>query len=786
LLIEICMLKNYIKIAWRNLSKNRTFSIINITGLSLSVAFCLLLFFYIRKEQSYDNFPENKDRLFRFESTNTWPGSNDKPTTNLFSFLTKDDDINNNLVTPLVIGRDIQRNFPEVKSITRFADQGTGLVRINKTVYKLSHYLYAEDNFFKNFSFPIIKGNSGALKTSKNNIVISENTAKKYFGSTDPIGKIVELLGDSTYLFTVAAVAKDAPENSSIQFDAVLPLQADPGYEENIKGGFNQSSHLLVIELKEGVSASRFSEKLNRWSKKYYVEPYVAAYGQYLKNVDFSNFRWYLRPFADCHYNVSSPWGHYTNTKNIYQLVCLVFIILVIASLNYVLLAVTNAASRSQEVGIRKVMGANRRSVILQFWVETQIIVMVSVLAGFVLTILLIPLFDSVIGTDLKFHDLRWRDVIPGILCLCFILGVLAGYYPALITSKMKPISILKSFRTFKINPYFSRVLVVLQYTGSVILMISAFIINRQMHYIREKDLGFDKEQVVMVSNPVWNPDFTKNLKARLGNFAASQPYISHFSGMSGGLDGSYNTNGFVLNGEQKWRKQLSVDYGFFEMLGIKFTQGRPFSRVISSDTARIKPPAVINETLFNMLGDKVRLGEYCAPLRATVIGVVQDYHFETLSKKIEPEEHVLAGDFEMVFMFKLKPGHVQEGISAIGKEWKSLTDFPFEYSFLDETISKMYDSDLHSEKTIRFSCLFAIFIACLGLFGLSAINAVNRTKEIGIRKVLGASVKNIAVTLSSGFAFMVLLAILIATPISYWIMDKWLEDFSYRIDLQW
>jgi len=779
------MLRNFIKIAWRNLLKNRTFSLINITGLSLSVAFCLLLFFYICNEQSYDGFAEKKDRLFRFETTNLWGSTETKPAAHLFSFLTKGNEVNNNLVTSLIIGRDIQRNFPEVKSITRFQDQGSGLVRINKTVYKLSHVLYADENFFSNFSFPIMQGNPDALKNSTR-VVISANTARKYFGSTDPIGKRIDLIGDSTYLFTVAAVAADAPDNSSIQFDLVLPLQADPGYQQNIDQGFNQSAHLLFIELNDGVSVTAFSQKLNHWAAKYFVEPYAAAYGKYMKEVDFKKYKWYLRPLADCHYNVSNPWGHFTDAKNIYQLACLAIIILLIASLNYVLLVISNAAARSQEVGVRKVMGANRKSIILQFWVETQIIVLISVLTGLLLTFLLLPLFNSMVGSDLQWRDLRWKYILPGILVLCFVLGIIAGYYPALIISKMKPVTILKSFRTFKINSYFSRILVVFQYTASVVLMISAFIINRQMHYIHDKDLGFEKEQVVMVYNPTWNSDFTKNIRERLGNFAAAQPYIAQFSGMNGGLDGSYNTNGFVLNGEQKWRKELSVDYNYFEMLGIKFTKGRPFSRAFASDTARQKRAAVINETLYGMLGDKVKLGEYCEPLEATIIGVVQDYHFETLSKKIEPEEHVLGRDFEMIFLFKIKPGHMPEAISGIGKEWKSVTDYPFEYGFLDESIAKMYESDRRWEKTVQTSCFFAIFIACMGLFGLSAINAINRTKEIGIRKVLGASVRNITATLSSGFVIIVIVAILIATPLAYWIMNLWLEDFAYRIELRW
>jgi putative ABC transport system permease protein len=776
------MLKNFIKIAWRNLIRNRTFSIINIVGLSFSVAFCLLLFFYIRKEQSFDGFSENKDRIFRFETTDTWSSSDTKPVSHLFSFLTKENDIYNSLVTPLIIGRDIKQNFPEVKSFTRFLDDDNQMVRINNQVFRAKHTLYADDNFFKTFSFRIVKGNPEALRVSVKNVVISENMAKKYFGNTEAIGKTINFIEDSAQLFTVTAIAANAPDNSSIQYDIVLPLQADPGYEINIKERFNHSSHLLFLELNEGVSTAAFTNKLNNWSKTYFIPEEK----KYFKDFDFTKYRWSLRPLADCHYNVSEPWGHYTDAKNIYQLACLVIIILLIASLNYVLLVISNAAARSQEVGVRKVMGANRRSIIVQFWVETQIIVLISVMIGLVLTMVLLPLFNSLIGSDLHAYDISWKDIIPGVLFLCFILGILAGYYPALVISRMKPVTILKSFRTFKINPNFSKVLVVLQYTASVVLMMSAFIINRQMRYINNKDLGFDKEQVFMISNPSWDKEFTRHTREQLENFARTQPYISGFSGMAGSLEGAGNTNGFILNGEQKWRKQIYVDYDYFDILRIRFLQGRAFSRFISSDTSRKLNPIIVNETLFNMLGEKAKLGVFCEPLGGTIIGVVKDYHFESLSKKIEPEEHALVKDFEMLFMFKIKSGHIPEAISAIGEKWKTITNYPYEYSFLDEAISKMYESNNRWQKTIQSSCFFAIFIACMGLFGLSAINAINRTKEIGIRKVLGASVKDIAATLSSGFVVIIAIAIIVATPLTYWIMSKWLEDFAYRIDISW
>jgi putative ABC transport system permease protein len=780
------MLKNYFKTAWRNLLKNRTFSIINIVGLSFSVAFCLLLFFYIRYEQSYDTFHAKKDRLFRFEMTNVWPS--DKPKAkSIFSFLAGNDEAENSLVTPLVVGRDLKANFPEVKSITRFQDQGNQLVRVNKQVYKEPHILVADDDFFSNFSFKILRGNVQTALTSLNNVVISQATAKKYFGNAEPIGKTIEILGDSTEIFTVAAVAEDAPVNSSIQFNIVMPLMADPGYAENIKGGFNQSAHFLIVELAKDIDAARFEQKINQWSKSYYVAPFVADYGKYYKDVDFSKFHWYLRPFASCHYSISSPWGHFTDAKNIYQLSCLAIVILLIASLNYVLLTVANAAARSQEIGIRKVMGANRRLVVLQFWIETQIIVTISVILGFVLSSLFMPLFNTAVNTQLHFENIPFSEILVSLVVLSLLLGVIAGYYPGVIISRIKPVSIIKSFQTFRINPRFSKVLVVFQYSACVVLMAAAFIINRQMQFISNKNLGFDKEQVLMVSNPSWDRDFTGRVHDQLQNFAQAQPYVSYFSGMNGGLNGAYNTNGFVLNGEQKWRKQLTVDYNYFEMLGLKFAQGRPFSRSFPTDSSKAKKASVVNETLFSMLGNKAKLGEYCEPLRSRIIGVVKDYNIESLTKKIEPTEHVLARGYEMYFMFKIKPGQMQQAIAAIGQEWKRVSNnYPFEYTFLDQTIAKMYEADMRWQKAIQASCFFAMFIACMGLFGLAAVNASNRTKEIGVRKVLGASIADIVSTLSSSFLVMVAISVVIATPVAWWMMDKWLEDFAYRIQITW
>lgn len=488
---SIAMFRNYLKAGWRNLTMRKLFSAINITGLSFSVAFCLLLFFYIRHEQSYDTFHVNKDRIFRLEMSNMFPSPDAAKKKSLFSFLNKSDNEKNQLVFPEVVAANMQQTFPEIKNIVRFKDQGEQSLKINNQVYREKHVVLADSNFFTCFSFPLIKGHAATALRSTANVVVSKSLARKYFGNEEAIGKTIALVNH--------------------------------------------------------------------------------------------------------------------------------------------------------------------------------------------------------------------------------------------------------------------------------------------------------KDQVLMIRNPTWDNDFTKRVRERLNQFEASHPSIVAVSGMNGGLDGSYNTNGFMLNGEQKWLRQLAVDYNYFEMLGLKFVQGRPFSKDIQADTSRTQRPSIVNETLFRMLGKDAQLGVYNDAIRSTIIGVVKDYNFESLSKKIEPQQHVLTTKYEQYFMVKIRAGDIQPTIASLQKEWKQITgDYPFDYKFLDDSIAKLYEADIRWQNIMQSSCFFAIFIACLGLFGLSAINAVNRTKEIGIRKVLGATVKDIVGDLSRSFVLMFIIAIIISTPLAYWLMNEWLQNFAYRIDLSW
>src|SRR5882724_9389332 len=320
-------------------------------------------------------------------------------------------------------------------------------------------------------------------------------------------------------------------------------------------------------------------------------------------------------------------------------------------------------------------MGANRKSIIIQFWVETQLIVLIAVAVGLFLSKLFLPLFNHLLDTNFTLKNFSWSEIIVALTILAFVLGILAGYYPALFISKTKAITTMKSFQTFKVNPRLSKILVVIQYTACVVLLISTFVITRQMQFISNKNLGFDKEQVLMVKNPSYDIRFAKNAHDRLRAFAESQPSISFFSTMTANLTGALNSSGFKIDGEQKRFRYLNVDYNYFELLGLKFVSGRSFSENMATDTSSNTKVSVVNETLFKMLGKNAKVGEFNEGLESTIIGVVKDYHFESLSKKIEPQMHRLNNKYPGYFMFKIKGGNMRKEIDAIHTAWKKITN---------------------------------------------------------------------------------------------------------------
>jgi putative ABC transport system permease protein len=771
------MIKNYFKIAWRNISKRPLISLINIAGLTISIAFCLLLIIYILMENSFDKFHQNRNSLFRVEMTNVFPSSDSLKPKSWLSFLTSNDEIDNSLSFPLTIGPNLIASIPDLEDYTRFQDQGDQLVQVGNEKYREQHILYADQNFFKTFSFKLLHGAPQSVFSAANQVVISKSTAIKYFGDVDPIGKTISLVSDSSKLFSISGIAEDAPVNSSIQYNLIIPITSDPDYQTSLREGFNRASYFLILKTKPNISTDKIQLSLNKWMSTNYLE-YIKS----LNIVDSKKYHWYLRKFEDSHFNISANWGHYTDRKELFELASIALIILIVASLNYTILAISSGTERALEVSVRKVLGANRKNVVTQFWSEAQLIILISMFAALLIAVFLIPIFNQMLSTQIRINDFKFIDIIISFLVISLLLGLFAGLYPAWLLSKMNPALILKGFKTYKINLSFTRILLILQYSLCVILMILAATFSLQLKFINKKDLGFNKDLILIIKNQTMDPIQTNLIRERLLAFSQSEPSIVEYSGMNGGLDGNNNLSGFKINDEQKWRKQLSVDYDYFNLLNIPVIKGRVFSKQFVSDSSTEVKRVVVNEELFKMLGKTAAIGQYNKPLNAIIIGVVKNYNFESLSNKIDPEEHLLISDFETNFMLKLKGNNVQNTLDKIQTNWRSITNnYPFEFSFLDETIQKMYDNNLRWQKILQVSSFFSLFIACLGLFGFSSLNASYRIKEIAIRRTLGGSVYSIVLSISLNIVISIVIALFIAIPIGYLFATNWLQNYAFH-----
>jgi len=800
------MFINYFKIAIRNLLSKKVYSGINLLGLSIAAAFCMLVFMYMQQERSFDRFHKNGDRLYRLEATNMFAFGNEKPKKGFFSFLIdKDNDVRNMLVHPYVLAGDIQNALPEVEAVVRSQGAGNKVAWYNNESFKLGEkkVTYVEKNFFTVFDFPLVQGNAASVLNDKYNIVINQRTAKRLFGNDNAIGKAISFAKADTILYTVSGVAKDFPTNSSYDYDILMPLEAHPSHLENMadrsKNHFNYTAILL---LKKNTDAQAFEKKLISFSKDYYADE-IKEWQKDDKEKKLANFHLSVRLFADAHYNSAFPWGHYSNLENIYQLAVLALIILLIACVNYVLLTLTNTVSRSQEVGIRKTLGAARKNIVLQFLTETQILVLLSVVAGIIICISALPYFNSLIGSSIDISNLSFGNFLLGAFCLFVVLGFTAGFYPALVMSGMKPLNMLRKFSSVKINPVLSKALVVVQYAACVLLIISSLVIARQMNYMNKMNLGFDKEQVMLVENPYeWDDPDRVALTPRIYQYAASEPAIENVTSSGSKFGWGFNMNGHLIDGKREMIFQVPVDFNYFEFLKIKPIKGRYFSRDMATDSAKFEIPAnkkvegsssvrtaiVVNESLYKLLGQPP-LDEINGPMGARIIGVCDDYQFFNTTQKVAPAYHVIGGKYGFSFTYlKIKAGQdLPNVIDRIKANWGKITaKQPFNFSFVDEEVKKGYGFYSQWLKTVNAATILAVIIACLGLFGLSALYAVNRTKEVGIRKIMGASLTNIFMLLNKDVIKLALIAFVIAVPLAVYFMNSWLENFAYRIKLSW
>jgi len=769
------MLKNYIKTGLRNLFKHKGYSLINIAGLAIGMASCLLILLFVRHELSYDNFNEKADRIYRVAGSYRYGG--------------RDFEI---AVNPAALAEVMIKDYPEVIDAVRFFGFGDYIIQHKDNSFKETRVSFTDSSFFTIFSVPLLKGDPETALASPNMLVLSQNTAKKYFGEEDPIGKTLKIDNEKDY--EVTGIFQEIPDNSHFHFDLLLSLSSIPVSKDKTWISQNLQTYILLHEKADfrGLEA-----KLPELVMKYMAPQFEAVLGTSIEKLAAEGelrAELYLQPLKKIHLH-SDLLGEMEPTsdiKYVYIFSAIALFILIIASINFMNLSTARAAGRAREVGVRKVLGSYRKQLIGQFLTESMVLSLISMITAILLVWLALPLFNSLSGKVLPLSNLGQGPMLLALILMTSLTGFFAGSYPAFFISAFRPANVLKGQMSSGIKvKLIRRGLVVFQFMASIILIIGTFIVYKQLNYIQNKKLGFNKEQVLILENTYLLKKQTETFK----NEVLAYPQILSAS-VSGFLPvpSDFNQSAVFPEGEidnenstsmQIWR----VDDDYIETLGMNIVEGRDFSREYSTD----KEAVVINQEVARHFGWDKPLGKRLATALSlmggtklyTVIGVVEDFHFESLRNNIGPLIMLLQPSTSRI-SFRMKTDDISGTIGLIRKKWREfLPNQPFEYSFLDEAFDSMYRSEQRIGKIFGIFAALAVFIGCLGLFGLAAFTAEQRTKEIGIRKVLGATAPKIIRLLVKEFITLIALANVIAWPIAYLVMKGWLKDFAYQTPVQ-
>ena len=769
------MLKNYLLIAWRNVLKNKTFSFINITGLAIGLACFLLIALFVLDELSYDKFNEKADRIYRVNARIKFGGA----------------DISYPLSSDMM-GQVLKKDYPEVEDYVRIYNaNGSKLVKKGNDFITESNVCYADSNLFNVFTLPAIAGDTRTALDGPTSVVITEDIAKKYFGTTDAVGKTLETNNKGKTVYTVTAVIKNIPQNAHFNFDFFFSMKSlDYQFGQFLSHNFH--TYLL---LKPGTDYRALEQHFLQYEEKYLL-PEIKSIG--IKSMD--EFRkagnileYSLIPLTQIHlysarqYEFTPP----GNIQYVYIFSAVAIFILLIACINFMNLTTARSAKRAKEVGIRKVLGTERKELITQFLLESVLMVVLSMTIAISIASLVLPLFNDVAGKHMTMMSLFSPLILPVLIALPFVVGLLAGSYPAFFLSSFRPSEVLSGQLKMSGGAGGLRsVLVVFQFFASIVLIIGTIIIYRQLHYIQTQNLGFNKDQVLVVNSASAlgnNENAFKNDLTRLTGVQSAT--ISSFLPVT---PSSRNDNIFsgsaimdVKNGfdMQDW----AIDYDYLRTMGIQLIRGRGFSKDFGGDSASV----IINETTAKILGYKDPIGKKLynfsdKVVAYEIIGVVRNFNYESVRQTIGPLGLFL-GKASFAASFKINAANVPEILQAAEKEWKTLAPgMPFSYFFLDAAFDDMYKDEQRVGKIVLIFSVLAILIACLGLFGLSTFIAEQRTKEIGIRKVLGASIRSIVHLVSKEFMILVAIAFIIAAPVAWWAMNSWLRDFAYRVSLEW
>jgi putative ABC transport system permease protein len=772
------MIRNYFTIALRNITKHKLYSFINAFGLSIAIAFCLLIYLYIQDERSFDQFNERKAQLFMITERSFNKDLFEKGNANPYA---------QSAYLPAKLAEVIQEEMPEVEHVTRF-NNGKGIMRVGTTVFK-QNVTYIDSGFFKMFSFSLKSGNVRKIFRSSNDAVLTEAVAKKYFGNDNPLGKTFTFDTEGELTFVVAGIIETPPANSSIEFEMLLPIENRPYFKRN-RESWGSFGYPTFIQLRDKTSLTAFKPNFEKLTEKYLGERFKKRRERQHIPAEFSVGDFRLVNLSDVHLNTEVSWPHSSDPKYSLILGGIALLILVIACINYISLALTTSASRRVEVGIRKVVGAAKRQLVYQFAVESIALSLIAMIAGVLFAIIALPVFNSFTNKGIEITLTSFTQLILVSLLLSVFVGALAGSYPSLFLSRFLPATVLKGRFTSRVSAGFTKPLVVIQFALSAFLIISSVIMYQQMIYITAKDLGYNQQQILVIpTHAGWNIE-ADNLVDNLRNKLSSIPEVKLVSGTNASFNQGWSRYGYQINGELKTAFVYRVDSEYIKLLDIKVLEGRNFDNRASDSTA-----IIVNEALVKDMGWKNPLGEHLnwredsASIGSEVIGVVKDYHFLSLEQEIEPLFLSINKQlgYMTTAMVKITPDNIPATIDKIKKSWNEINpDKPFEYTFVDEDVTRQYERYKQWMNITGLSTLMAILIASLGLFGLAGINAVNRTKEIGIRKVMGAELVNIFILLNRQYVYFSIIAFVVAGPISYFVMNKWLSDFKFHIAISW
>jgi putative ABC transport system permease protein len=756
------MLKNLFKIALRNILRDKTYSAINILGLTIGITCSMFLLMYIKDELSFDRYHKNADNIYRVVS-------NIKETDNAFTWA----------VAQIPLADELRDNYPEVDNAVRFFNVGRPLIKNgDKQFYEADFYL-ADSTVFDMFSYTFLHGDPGTALDAPFSIVITESIAKKYFGDLDVVGQSLQSQS-SGETYKVTAVMEDVPLNSHFRFDALISRNSNPGYNGNW-GSFGVYTY---IQLPAGYDLSKMYKSFEKINKEK-INPIFEQYGITVK--------YELQKITDIHLHskIQDEAEAGGDISYIYIFGVVAVFMILIACINYMNLATARSANRAKEVGIRKVMGSQRTQLVLQFVTESVVITLMSLVVSLVLIYVLLPQFNVLANKSLHFGYITQPDIMLGLLGVVVFSGVVGGSYPAFYLSGFNPVMVLKGKLSARGGSVVLRKsLVVLQFAISIFMLISTLIVFDQLTYLRDKDLGFDKQQVVRFDLSV--PELSKQALV-LTERMRQNPVVVR-AGTAASSPGE-NIGKVIFKVEDNEGKMLErgidfyfADYDFVSTLGMHIAEGRDFSRDIPSDTVAA---ALVNEAMVRRMGWTSPLGKkFIIPTgdnrtqTRLVVGVLKDYNQNSLYEQIEPLMVMLGIQNRYLFV-KTKAGDIHETLASLEKTWREVNpNSPFEYKFLDEDYNSQYKADEKRSQIFTAFSGLTIMIACLGLLGLAAFTTEQRYKEIGVRKVIGASVQGLIVLVAREFFLLVGIGMVLAFPLAWYFTDTWLQNFAYRIDL--